>query len=290
MNFPDVFVLTSFSGRCDQIYNNIIKPAVKRCRLTVKRADEDPGPHKIMVSIQDNIRNCRFVIANMTGLNPNVFYELGFAHALHKEVILVVQESQEKIPFDVNDYWHVKYNLGVRGTATFRSKLEGEIMAAKKRTENVANQTPLKTASGEVPSQIQHVSLVVKNWEAARDFYRDVVGLKEMGRPDYRFYGAWFLLDNGQHLHIVQRRGGGKETIVLQSGKTVPVIEPYPTHLAFSVKDFHKASERLSEHVKIIPDPCPELGICQFYFHDPSGNLIEINDGLERETKKLAGK
>jgi catechol 2,3-dioxygenase-like lactoylglutathione lyase family enzyme len=285
---PDVFVLSPIGGRRpDDIYRTIIKPVVEECHLTVRRADDDKGPRKITDGIFDNIRNCRFVIANMTGLNANVFYELGFAHALKKLAVLVVQESQEKIPFDIKDDFHVKYNFGIGGLDSFRTRLKQEVIEAKKRTAKKPDPNDRRIGVQTTPSQIQHVSFLVDDWKAARDFYRDVVGLEEMDRPDYHFYGAWFLLENGQHLHIVQRRKDKNEKMRSQTGEIVQVAKPFPSHLAFCVKDWEGTMQRLSKHVKIIPDPCPHLGISQFYFRDAAGNLVEVNDGLKRETKEF---
>ena len=48
------------------------------------------------------------IVADLTGRNPNVFYETGYAHALNKRVILLTQRAED-IPFDLKDYPHVVY-------------------------------------------------------------------------------------------------------------------------------------------------------------------------------------
>jgi hypothetical protein len=58
------------------------------------------------------LSDCDVVIAACTGNNPNVFYELGIAHALGKDVILITQDSIRDMPSDVRHFEFIKYDLG----------------------------------------------------------------------------------------------------------------------------------------------------------------------------------
>ncbi len=67
-----------------------------------------PGP--ITDQIWQGIRRSDVVVADISGHNPNVFYELGLAHALGKEVILIVQGA-ERLPFDIATGRLLRYNV-----------------------------------------------------------------------------------------------------------------------------------------------------------------------------------
>lgn len=104
------FVLMPFNKEFDSIYNSVIKPCVVNLGFDCKRADEIFSTKVIISDIQECIQNSKFLITDLTGRNPNVFYELGFAHALKKEVILITQ-SKEDVPFDVQHIRYIKYNI-----------------------------------------------------------------------------------------------------------------------------------------------------------------------------------
>lgn len=101
-----VFVIMPFSESwSDYIWEKQIKPAVEKAgegKLICRRADDLYG-HDVMNDIARSIAEASVVIADMTGRNPNVFYELGTAHDMGKEVILISQ-SEDDIPFDLNRF------------------------------------------------------------------------------------------------------------------------------------------------------------------------------------------
>ena len=85
--------------RADQIYNYIIVPAVQDAGLDPYRADLDPSPGAITPQMLSGLLNARLVIADLTGRNPNVFYELGVAHSFARPLILIADAS-DSLPFD----------------------------------------------------------------------------------------------------------------------------------------------------------------------------------------------
>lgn len=104
-----VFVLMPFSKEVDHVYFSGIKPCVESCGLTCERVDEQHFTDSILSTIFENIKKARFIVAEMTGKNPNVFYEVGYAHAINKPVILIADNLKD-IPFDLKDKPHIEYN------------------------------------------------------------------------------------------------------------------------------------------------------------------------------------
>lgn len=104
------FVLIPFSEEFKQAYESI-KAAVTLAGFTCYRADEIFQTRSIIQIIYDWIGRAEIVVADLTGRNPNVFYELGYAHALGKSTVLVTQDRND-VPFDLRHRQYVLYELG----------------------------------------------------------------------------------------------------------------------------------------------------------------------------------
>lgn len=94
-----IFVLMPFNPKLDDIFETL-KNTVKDVGFKCSRGDDSTLSQNILGHIVQQIIKARFVVAIITGRNPNVYYELGIAHALGKEVLLV-SETVDDIPFDI---------------------------------------------------------------------------------------------------------------------------------------------------------------------------------------------
>ena len=94
------FVLMPFGGWLDDYYEAIYRPAIDAGGLEPHRADDLFRPSTIVNDIWAYTKRSKLLLADLSGKNPNVFYELGLAHALGKPVILIA-ESMDEIPFDL---------------------------------------------------------------------------------------------------------------------------------------------------------------------------------------------
>jgi Flp pilus assembly protein TadD len=113
----------------DEIYANVFQIAISMAslpdgiRLVPKRADTPSTPGLITQEMFRDILYARIVLADITGLNPNVFYELGVRHALRPLSTVVFKEVHSTIPFDVRDLRIFDYNL--EGLAGFGGAIQG---------------------------------------------------------------------------------------------------------------------------------------------------------------------
>lgn len=105
---PYVFVLMPFRKDYFVVYEKCIRPTLESLGCTVEHADEVKTVDLIIDVIITKIRQAHFLVADTTDMNPNVFYELGYAHALGKKVILIVQDVSH-LPFDVGGLKHILY-------------------------------------------------------------------------------------------------------------------------------------------------------------------------------------
>jgi hypothetical protein len=99
----EVFVIMSF--KTDPQYKDLYAAIQRTCSASdyiARRVDESNLSKRIIPEITRQISQCAFVIADISEDRPNVYYELGFADGLGKEVIVVAREGT-KLPFDVND-------------------------------------------------------------------------------------------------------------------------------------------------------------------------------------------
>src|SRR4051794_14017841 len=102
------FVMMPFSEEFDDIYELGIKAACQEAGAYCERVDKQMFDEDILDRVYNQISKADIIIAEMTGRNPNVFYETGYAHALNKRVILLTQEAED-IPFDLKHYPHIIY-------------------------------------------------------------------------------------------------------------------------------------------------------------------------------------
>lgn len=124
------FVLMPFAQEFREVYDTI-REAVESAELNFvcERADDIRGAGHIMDSVLKGIGESEIVIADLTGRNPNVFYEVGIAHMVKKvdKVILLIQDI-ENMPFDLNPFRCIVYKQSIAGARKLKADL---IMAIK---------------------------------------------------------------------------------------------------------------------------------------------------------------
>ena len=93
---------TPIRNRADVIADYIVTPIAKEFDLKVDRSDRDPTPGPITSSILRSLLDSRVVLADLTGRNPNVYYELCFAHSFGLPVVSLIDKA-ENLPFDLKN-------------------------------------------------------------------------------------------------------------------------------------------------------------------------------------------
>ena len=103
------FVIMPFGGWFDDYYSSIYCPAIKGANLTPHRVDDLNRPSQIINDIWAYTQMSKLILADLSGRNPNVFYELGLSHGIAKPVILIT-ESIDDVPFDLRALRVLEYN------------------------------------------------------------------------------------------------------------------------------------------------------------------------------------
>lgn len=120
-NPTQLFVLMPFRTELEPIYS-LIREAAERAGLRVMRADEMVAPGQITAQISDAIAGSGLIVADITGQNPNVLFEVGMATSLGKN-ILIISQDRERIPFDIAHQRIIFYDNSLRGAHELREQL-----------------------------------------------------------------------------------------------------------------------------------------------------------------------
>jgi hypothetical protein len=132
---PFCFVLMPFAESFTDIYNLGIKDTCEAAGAYSERVDEQVYQGNILDRVYNQIAKADFIIADMTGRNANVFYEVGYAHAIGKSTILLTQNNDD-IPFDLKHFPHVVYNNITVLKKELQKWVEWNIQNPKVKIEN----------------------------------------------------------------------------------------------------------------------------------------------------------
>jgi hypothetical protein len=121
---PLCFVLMPFGRKTDAggrttdfdaVYQAIIAPAVAEAGLEPIRADEEKIGGAIHKPMFERLMLCNYAIADITGANPNVYYELGIRHAMRPRSTVILFAAGTTLPFDIALLRGIPYQLNEQG-------------------------------------------------------------------------------------------------------------------------------------------------------------------------------
>ena len=120
---PQAFVVMQFTDTFNALYTDVIKPTCERFGLEAIRADDIHKSGLIINDITRSIEEASVIIADVTTDNPNVFYEVGYAHGIKKATILLSDRTREKLPFDVSGFRTLFYDNTIGGKSDVEVRL-----------------------------------------------------------------------------------------------------------------------------------------------------------------------
>jgi hypothetical protein len=126
---PKAFVVMQFTDEYNQLYSEVIKPTCEHFKYDCIRADDMYNSGFILQDITNSIREASVVIADITPDNPNVFYEVGYAHGINKPTILLSNRSRVKLPFDVSAFRTLFYDNTIAGKTLVEDRLKKHLQA-----------------------------------------------------------------------------------------------------------------------------------------------------------------
>ena len=118
-------------------------------------------------------------------------------------------------------------------------------------------------------SAVHHISHVVRDLDATRSFYRDLLGFREIRRANFDFAGAW-LFNYGVQIHLIENKSLDRERGDIQSRAD---------HVALHSDDIAAVEATLTDRgIAFKKSVVPETNITQLFIHDPDGNTVEFGN------------
>ncbi|SFH87640.1 hypothetical protein [Pisciglobus halotolerans] len=115
--------------KLEGLEENVLKPILKELEYEIEIAHTIDSPGSITDQIFERIVNSELVIVNLTGLNPNVMYELAVRHSFGKPCIMIC-ESDTKLPFDLLADRTIFYEDTIKGSGELKNELKKKIQSA----------------------------------------------------------------------------------------------------------------------------------------------------------------
>jgi hypothetical protein len=131
----DLFVLMPFQPELQPIYDDHIKTIAQKLKMTVARADDFFSTQSIVDEVWSAIVRSKVILADCTGRNPNVFYEIGIAHSVGKPVVLITQNAED-VPFDLRHRRYIPYEYTPRKIKDFENRLESTLLEVSKTMQS----------------------------------------------------------------------------------------------------------------------------------------------------------
>lgn len=151
--------------RSNKVIKYIIKEALSKYDYSVTRADQMDEPGSITNQVIQKTTDSELVIADLTGHNPNVFYELAVRHATGNPYIQIIHSS-ETIPFDINDFRTIKYSLEVEGADKAKNKISEQVRLLEESDQAfnnpISQSAELQSLLSSNDPREQHVAKIIE--------------------------------------------------------------------------------------------------------------------------------
>ncbi len=181
--------------RSDQVFKHVISPAAKECGYEALRADHISQPGMITSQVIQHLLDDPLVVADLTGRNPNVFYELAVRHAVSKPIVQIIQGG-EPLPFDVAESRTIQFgHHDLDSVAKCRDELVVQIHKVESNPSDVdtpisvaldlkalrQSDNPLEKSSAEIITMLQEMRARLAEITERQELRRvDPMGLEEL--------------------------------------------------------------------------------------------------------------
>ena len=128
---PICFVVMQFTEEFNVLYKDVIYPVCEDYGYKVLRGDDFYTSGLIMDDVKQSIQSSALIIADVTPDNANVFYEVGYAHAISKPTILLSDRKRERLPFDISGFRTLFYENTIGGKRLVEARLRQHLDALR---------------------------------------------------------------------------------------------------------------------------------------------------------------
>ncbi|MBI4908145.1 MAG: hypothetical protein HY820_31255 [Acidobacteria bacterium] len=211
-------------GRYDKRYDEIIAPAIQEAGLEPYRVDRDDAAAIPIDTLHQEIASSAICLADITAKNPNVMYEIGYAMAREKPVVLICCPSQMEgdYPFDLQHRGIVNYQTESSSDFTeLRSAIKRKIQALLEKRAQIDQITRASNISGAVglqPHEFSALAFIMAEREVASQGVARSVIARNMEGAGYTNLATGLALTRLAHLQMVsasEERGDHGEPYAL---------------------------------------------------------------------------
>jgi nucleoside 2-deoxyribosyltransferase len=196
-------------GALDKRYEDTVAPAIVAAELEPYRVDRDDGAAIPVDTLHDEIRAATICLADVTTRNPNVMYEVGYAIASGKDVVLICSTQQAtNYPFDIQHRGIIQYALDsasdfdhLKNAITSRIK---SLLKKQAATQEIVSVSPLKSTHGLQPNEVAALALVMANVDSSRDSVSTGTIKQDMQKAGYTRLATQLALTRLARMQFVE--------------------------------------------------------------------------------------
>ena len=198
-------------GPHDKRYEDTVAPAIDAAELEPYRVDRDDGAVIPIDTLHEEIRNATICLADITTRNPNVMYEVGYAIASGKDVVLICSTQQPtSFPFDIQHRGVIQYALdSASDFQQLKNAITARIKALLKKqavTQDIVAASPVKSTHGLQPSEVTALALVMANVDSSSDIVAASRVKQDMQKAGFTPLACQLALTKLSRLRFVEAR------------------------------------------------------------------------------------
>ena len=195
---PRCFVIQPFdNGEFDKRYDDVLVPAIEKAGLKPYRVDRDPSASVLIESIEEHIQNSEVCLADISLDNPNIWYEVGFAIASGKEIILICSDKRATpFPFDVQHRRIIKYTThSNRDFNKLAIEIADSLKICAKKAKIITEFPPIKPTEGLRAHETACLILLMENRLTSESVTYPTAIVADMRRAGFNKFAASISLE-----------------------------------------------------------------------------------------------
>lgn len=270
-------------GHFEGVYH-MLRSTLEGLGYRVSRSDKSHSPGNINKEIVARLAEAPLVVADLTDLNPNVFYELGVRHALRRAgtILLIDKKRSPSIPFDLSAYRVIQYEGSVSGIASLMDQLKEAVVAVASKGEEVGD-SPVHDWYPELPSNlIEHGRKSVEP-ELAAEIVRLRTQVETLRERLASSVDSPSTSPSGPHSSVARKISALRQA---RTNGEISLVAAQKAEAAISGGDFELFLDATEEFLRAKDDPVRVMflrfhGWARAFGQDSLGLLI-LEEGLRR--------
>lgn len=200
---------TSIRRSTDGLISAVLQPLLSKLGYEVEASHTDNDQGMISHRIIEHLLFDDLVIVNVSGLNPNVMYELGIRHATGLPTLLISNDLST-LPFDIKDLRSIEYTDDMQGTIDLASTLENILSDSEKLKDTKRNPVLSIAKDNIIESQIKEMDFTnITSQDIVQELFKSVEELKdEVSRMNKRHQAS-----NSKNVYALRNKRISKDSI-----------------------------------------------------------------------------